>query len=299
MAAPERILKTEHAEIWIGDCLDPEVVAGVLAGRAANAVIVDAPYSERTHRGHDDGVATTERVTDWARRKAARGEGSVQVSQKSREAIRVGAHRRELGYVAWSVDEVARFVDLWVEPCNGWAFSLTDHVLARVWEEELERLERYVFSPLACVESGSRFRASGDGPSQWSVWGIAARPRSRHFATWGALDGAYVVPPGYSQARSGRRAAGVAGAKPLWLMSAIVRDYSRPDDIVVDPCAGGGTTIGAAVLLGRYGIGVERDRATAELAAERVAATKPQLAMHAVVEAPLRVQTGLAGLEEP
>jgi DNA modification methylase len=40
-------------------------------------------------------------------------------------------------------------------------------------------------------------------------------------------------------------------------MRALVRDYSRPGDLVVDPCAGGGTTLAAALLEGRRACGAE------------------------------------------
>lgn len=59
----------------------------------------------------------------------------------------------------------------------------------------------------------------------------------------------------------------VVGNKPLALMEAIVRDYSRPGDVVCDPCAGGGTTLLAAHRLGRHGVGAEMDPTTYRAAA--------------------------------
>ena len=64
----------------------------------------------------------------------------------------------------------------------------------------------------------------------------------------------------------------LAGGKPLPLMRAIIRDYSRPDDLVCDPCAGGGTTLLAAVTEGRRAIGAECDPDTFELAVKRLRA---------------------------
>jgi site-specific DNA-methyltransferase (adenine-specific) len=49
----------------------------------------------------------------------------------------------------------------------------------------------------------------------------------------------------------------VVGGKPLWAMRALVRDYSRPGDIVCDPTAGGGTTLLAAAIEGRRAVGAE------------------------------------------
>jgi DNA modification methylase len=60
------------------------------------------------------------------------------------------------------------------------------------------------------------------------------------------------------------------GEKPLSLMRTLVRDYSRPDDLVCDPFAGSGTTLLAAAMEGRSAIGAEMDPKTYELAVRRL-----------------------------
>ena len=60
------------------------------------------------------------------------------------------------------------------------------------------------------------------------------------------------------------------GGKPVALMSALVRDYSRAGDTVIDPCMGAGTTGLACLMAGRNFIGIERDEATFQLACERI-----------------------------
>jgi tRNA G10 N-methylase Trm11 len=42
-------------------------------------------------------------------------------------------------------------------------------------------------------------------------------------------------------------------------MRALVRDYSRPGDLVCDPCCGAGTTLRAAIEEGRRAIGGDID----------------------------------------
>jgi site-specific DNA-methyltransferase (adenine-specific) len=54
-------------------------------------------------------------------------------------------------------------------------------------------------------------------------------------------------------------------------MRAIVRDYSRPGDLIVDPYAGGATTLLAAAMEGRRAIGAECDPKTFALAVKRLA----------------------------
>ena len=56
-------------------------------------------------------------------------------------------------------------------------------------------------------------------------------------------------------------------------MRALVRDYSRPGDLVCDPCAGGATTLIAAALEGRRAIGAELDPETYALACARIERT--------------------------
>jgi site-specific DNA-methyltransferase (adenine-specific) len=53
-------------------------------------------------------------------------------------------------------------------------------------------------------------------------------------------------------------------------MQSIVKDYSRPGDLIVDPCAGGGTTLLAAAIEGRRAIGAECDPETFAKAVRRL-----------------------------
>lgn len=63
----------------------------------------------------------------------------------------------------------------------------------------------------------------------------------------------------------------IKGGKPLWLMQALVRDYSLPGDLIVDPCAGGATTLIAAAIEGRRAVGAELDENTYRKAQARIA----------------------------
>jgi len=228
------------------------------AGLVADALIVDAPYSERTHAGHDSAADTADNM------------------------------ERSIEYASWSPADAAHFVKAWGPMTGGWFCTITDHVLGAAWEASLSDHGRYVFSPIACIEIGSRVRALGDGPAQWATWLVPARRRSREAASWGALPGAYV---------GGKERKAVTGGKPLWLMRAIVSDYSRPGDLVVDPCMGAGTTLVAAVEQGRRAIGCEPDAGRYAIAAKRLAKTKPQLRMRLDCEETRGEQGALFGGE--
>ena len=76
------------------------------------------------------------------------------------------------------------------------------------------------------------------------------------------MPGWYEAPPAHGT--------GVMGAKPLGLMQAIIRDYTRPGDLVVDPFCGGGTTALACAIEGRRCITSEMDPVTFEKAKKRL-----------------------------
>jgi hypothetical protein len=271
IARPELLATVRGAKLYHASWRE---LAGVV--ERVDLTCVDSPYSERTHRGHNDGTATINRATDHARRQIARGggraQGGVTYEGRIRAAERDGGDRRPITYAPWTPRDVDAFVDCWAPKTRGWFLAFSDHVLAPAWEAALERHDRYVFAPLACVEPGSRIRTAGDGPANWATWLIVSRPQERFYARWGSLPGAYVVPPGEGDTRSGRRqeTRRIVGAKPLWMMERIVEHYSRPGMLVCDPCMGGATTLRAASKLGRPSIGGDIDRDTALLAVERL-----------------------------
>lgn len=59
--------------------------------------------------------------------------------------------------------------------------------------------------------------------------------------------------------------------KPLTLMKRLVELYTDPDDLVVDPFCGSGTTLLAAKQLGREWLGFEQDPERHAVAASRLA----------------------------
>ncbi len=211
-----------HTQLRLGRWQD------VLRDIEPDALIVDSPYSKATHQGHDSGK---------------RYDGSGLLGADGKEVTKA------IDYPPWDDADVSEFVAHWSPRTRGWFVTITDHVLAQSWANHLAAAGRYVFAPLPLVEVGGRVRLTGDGPSSWTCWIVAARPRSPEFARWGTLRGAYI--------EHGRHQKAVMGGKPLATMRALVRDYSRTGDLIADPCAGGGTTLLAAALEGRNAVGSE------------------------------------------
>ena len=229
----------------------------VLADVTCDALIVDAPYSAKTHAGHDAGTAGVQ--------PTAAKQGFYVRSNGKHD----GAHERAtIDYTHWTPDDVRAFVAFWAPRTRGWMVSLTDDVLFPVWRDAMRDAGRTVFQDVPAIISGMTVRLCGDGPSSWAIHCVVSRPSTAAAAKWGTLPGGYYGP-------SERQA--VTGGKPLWLMKKLVSDYSRPGDLVCDPCAGGGTTLLAAAIEGRRAVGAEMDPDTHRKASERLARPLPQL----------------------
>jgi hypothetical protein len=205
----------------------------VLADVEPDAVIADPPYGERTHDNH----------------------GSVSRTD--------GGVSRPLPYDAWTPDDAAEFVASWAPRTRRWICALTSHDLVPAWEAGFADTGWWSAPPVP-VLLPVRPRMSGGGPNLGPVHLVVGRPRSREAAAWRTTAAWYDC----SQQRHG---SAVVGAKPLGLMGAIVRDYSEPGDLVCDPCAGGGTTLLAALEFGRRAIGAEVDAERYEIAARALA----------------------------
>lgn len=246
MSAPDERYCTDVVELRRGRWQD------ALADVECDALIVDAPYSEKTHASHSPRTSVLtacERDAKWAAK---------------------GGKRSTINYPPWTAVDIELFVAYWAPRTRGWFCSLTDDVLAPTWQRALAGQGRYVFAPVPFIETGSRVRLTGDGPSSWTSWLIVARPPS--LRKWGTLQGAYIGP---------NERKPVIGGKSLTLMGHVVRDYSRPGDLVCDPCAGGGTTLLAAAIEGRRAIGAEPLETHYRVARKRLARGYTPVLFHA------------------
>ena len=272
----EPLYSDNESAVYVGDCFSVPVPQ-------IDLLLVDTPYSPKTHKGHNAGVKQT----------SAGKRGDTFHGGESKRTAALG--RRKLNYPSWKPDDVRRFVDLWVPRTRGWVVSVTDNELAPHWADALEQHKRCVFAPLPFVEFGSRVRLAGDGPSCITCWIIVARPRHRPYSRWGTLPGAYVVPPGLGKQRPGEDR--VVGDKPAWLGDRLVLDYSREGDVVCDPCAGSGTFGVSAKRWRRRALLIERDERAAQGAAKELAATRPltQIEMRLDVEEMAGEQLKIAG----
>lgn len=219
-------------DLYLGDCRDVLPTLG-----AVDHVITDPPFSARTHEGHDAGPGIN---------------GGTPYD---------GATRKGLGYDCWTEVDATEFVNLASSICSAWMVIFNDDVLALHIRYAMEDAGRYAFAPLPFYAPGSRVRLSGDGPSSWTIWIMVSRTKAQ--SRWGTLPGGYL-------AQEGWRDREYMGGKPVKLMEAIVGDYSRKGDLVLDPFMGSGTTGVACVKLGRRFVGCEINPESFNKAVERI-----------------------------
>jgi site-specific DNA-methyltransferase (adenine-specific) len=228
-----------NATLYLGDC------RGILPTLPkVDAVITDPPYSERTHKGHDENT----------------------------KGRRDGANARELGYAALSEPQAVELAHLFHAATSGWVVWFTDSELATFIRREFDSIGRTTFAPLPYHHPGRSVRLSGDGPSSWTDWIVVARTKAQ--AKWGTLRGGYVAGPGWADKER-------MGGKPLTLMQHVVSDYSKRGDTVLDPFMGSGTTGAACCIEGRQFIGCEIDPAAFDIACRRIEDAQRQKRMFA------------------
>jgi site-specific DNA-methyltransferase (adenine-specific) len=222
-----------------------------------DAVITDPPYSPRQHLGFKSGNdyaehTKTERKKNSARR-AARGDAPL-------SEMRYGS----MPYAPIDGDIARDSVEKWITWGPSWLFIFGDHISFRQWEDAAIAVDWYTFAPVVWLR-GRMPRFQGDGPSSDCEYALAARPKRT--TKCGSLPGHYT----HSWLRLGSADDRIlTGQKPLGLMRRIVKDYTQPEQLIVEPHAGSGTTLLAAAMEGRRAIGAEMDPKTYALAVKRL-----------------------------
>lgn len=172
-----------------------------------------------------------------------------------------------MGYEPASESLLDDVVALAARICFGWFVVFNDFDGAYHIRASVKRLGAVSAEPIAWVKPKCLVppRGSLSLPEKGTEFIISSRfkPVSKK----GMIPGSYVSPrntpnPSISQV--------VTGGKPLDLMRAIVRDYTRTGDLIVEPFAGGGTTLLAAVMEGRSVIASEMDPGNFEKTLKRM-----------------------------
>jgi len=219
-----------------GDCRD---VLPTLPDRSVAHVITDPPYSAHVHaklgtEGRSDGMRVRDELTfACITAEAARAYGAQFDRCAERWVIAFG-DEWTLGY--WMQCGVPWVrAGIWVKP---------DAMPQMSGDRPSNGFDTVSIMHATRPKRGGRMRWNGGGKAAvWSHCVVNPRGRSeKHHPT----------------------------PKPASLMMDLVSDFTDPDDIILDPFAGSGTTGVAALRLGRRFVGIEREPRYAAIARERL-----------------------------
>jgi DNA modification methylase len=288
---------TRPGDIWVigrhrlicGDCRELSMVARLLDGTNASLVITSPPYA--TQREYDPAsgfkpVAPEDYVA-WYRAVAATiaavlapdGSYLLNIKEHAADGERhlyvkdlVIAHKRQWGW---------RFVDefCWRKTDNGVPGGWGNR-FKNAWEPVFHfcRQPEIKFRPKAVGHvSEDCFDYSPNNPKSTSGSGLLGTgARGSAAAQPGAddEDGRFTGiarPSNVVEVKSESSQGSHSAPFPRALVEFFVRAFSDPGDIVFDPFLGSGTTMAAAQVLGRIGIGVEISPAYCDVILRRIA----------------------------
>jgi site-specific DNA-methyltransferase (adenine-specific) len=257
MGSPRKEVLADGVEVWMGDCR--EVVP--MVGRVDH-VITDPPYEAIMHAAK----------TSAARRIRTDGRDKIKALEfSSIDLIR---------------DEIAR---LMASASNGWALVFCAPEGVGRWADVFNSTTAKYKRACVWIKPDSTPQLNGQGPAMGAenfvaVWCGAGCAR------WngGGKRGVYTHltnPPD----RHGEHPT----EKPIRLMLDLVRDFTQPGELILDPFLGSGTTGCAAVRAGRRFIGIEKDPRWFELSIRRIRAALDAPDLFIASPAPKPKQEGL------
>lgn len=221
-----------------GDCRD--VLAG-MPPKSVASMITDPPYGEHVHSkpwqskmlsSHGDARASSEHA-------------GINFASLTQQLLLDTAATAQSLTSRWTIV----FCD--IEGATAWREGLScsglDYVRTCVWDK---------------VDSAPQF--TGDRPASGAEMFVCAHQKGRK--RWNGGGRRNVFTFAVNAERGGKPH---PTTKPTALMVEIISLFTDPNDIILDPFAGSGTTGVAALRLGRRFIGIEMDAAYAEIARER------------------------------
>jgi DNA modification methylase len=225
--------------VVLGDCLCPET--GLDSVDVADVTITDPPYSEHVH--------------SCGMRGAAGWKGGIAVE-------------RDLGFAALSAETMWAAADGIARITRRWALVFSDTESSHLWRQAFEAAGMEYVRTCFWRKLNGAPQFTGDRPAVACEAITVVHQKGRKRWNGGGKQGFYEFPIVIDRGAGETRVH--TTQKPLALMEALVRDFSDPGELILDPFAGSGTTLVAAKRLGRRAIGFERMPDYAAIAQARV-----------------------------
>jgi site-specific DNA-methyltransferase (adenine-specific) len=235
-----RIEHIGRATLYLGDCR--EVIASL---DSVDHVISDPPYEDELH---------------GAIGKIRRNDGREMITDLGFDGI--NSIRTDISQIC-------------VEKSSGWIILFTLAEGVRAWRDDIQAAGAKYDTCLAWIKPDAAPRFNGQGAARGFECAVTAWCGTG-YRCWngGGKRGVYTHLVNGPE-RDGRHPT----EKPRRLMAEIVADFTKPDQTILDPFMGSGTTGVAAVQLGRNFIGVEQSPEYFEIACERIDKAQRQLSL--------------------
>lgn len=228
------MIQIGRAQLYLGDCL--EVMRDL---PPVHHIIGDPPYEAIMHTSKESikGLVRPDGTHHW----------------KPLDFAPIDAIRSEI--VAASALK-----------CEGWFIAFCTSEGVGRWADEINASTMKYKRACVWIKPDSTPQMNGQGPAQGAEHFVVAWA-GKGFAKWngGGKRGVYTHNVNNSE-RTGLHPT----EKPRRLMSEIVSDFTMPDQTVLDPFMGSGTTGVAAVMAGRDFIGIEMNPKYFKLACKRI-----------------------------
>jgi DNA modification methylase len=244
-----------------GDCLD---VLPTIPDKAVGVVLTDPPYSEHVHGKSRRGASLPD------------GTGGKWRGEKSDGACLSRA--RDLGFASLSATERNAVARHFARVSRRWVIAFSDLEMAHGWRASWLRAGLQHIREGLWIKIGCTPQFTGDRPAAGAEAVNIAHPKGRKRWNGGGSHAVWNHPIVLDRANAGSERVHTT-QKPVSLMLELVGLFTDPDEVVIDPYFGSGSTGVAALRLGRRVIGIERDEKYAAIARERLEAESRGLSL--------------------
>ncbi|BCH34119.1 methyltransferase [Mesorhizobium sp. L-8-10] len=271
---------------WLDTILKGDCVAALerLPEKSVDVVFADPPYNLQLdgelHRPDQSKVDAVDDEWDrfdsfeaydaftraWmlAVRRVLKPSGTIWVIGSYHNIFRVGATMQDLGF--WILNDVVWRKTNPMPNFRGRRFQNAHETM--IWASRDRQAKGYTFNYEA-------MKAANDDVQMRSDW-------------------LFPICTGSERLKDGNGNKLHPTQKPEALLARVMMASTRPGDVVLDPFFGSGTTGAVAKRLGRHFVGIEREQAYIDAAAERIAAVKPLQAAELAVISGKRAEPRVA-----
>ncbi len=230
-------------DIRLGDCLDPVAGLASLPDKSVDHVICDPPYEAEAHT----------------------------LQRRCRDVIEGRARSAALTFPPITASDRAAAGQHIVRITRRWIVVFCQVEAAMLWRDAIHGSEASYVRTMVWIKPDGSPQFTGDRPGMgYESMVVCHSNVDKKRWNAGGKRGVY-------EFLTGKNHNGHPTEKPEALMESLVRDFTNPGDLILDPFAGSCTTGVAAIRNGRRFIGWERDPKYFAGGERRLRGTREQL----------------------